>query len=449
MLKRYTLEPMGELWSEKSKFEHWLAVELAALRAKVPLGYLSSDACETIWIAASRDIINVARINELDAIFHHDMIAFVTMMQEELEQAGAGEYKGEFHKGFGSYDIEDPALMVMLRKATSTIMGELDKLQIALTKQAVRYKHAHMIGRTHGKWALPTTFGCLLMVHREEIRRGIRNLERLMMNELAEAKMSGEVGCYNSVDPRLESLALAHLGLRPALAETQILQRDRHARLLSEFSAIAGSIERCCSTFWQMMRSEVNELEEPRSSKQRGSSGMPHKKNPILTEQLQGLPRLIRSYMFAAHENIATPECRDISQSSVERHIFPDATTLMHYLAVKMTGLVQNLVVHEDEMRSWLFDKSCGVWASQAVKDALVEAGIDPSDVCTFTQQACFKAQREKKHFRDVLRNEIVTAGSNRTAEDIIGSSKLNSFFDVPAIVECGVNHIFREERER
>lgn len=449
MLKRYTLEPMGELWSEKSKFRHWLMVELAALRAKRALNYLPAEVYETIRDAASPDIIDTDRIEELEGVFRHDMIAFVTTVQEALERTGAGAYKGEFHKGWGSYDIEDPALMIMLRKATSMIMGGLDDLQRVLVKQAARYKRAYMIGRTHGQWALPTTFGCLLMVHREEILRGIRNLERLMECELAEAKMSGEVGCYNNIDPRVERLALSCLGLRPALAETQIVQRDRHARLLSEFSVIAGGIERCCRTFWEMMRGEVHELEEPRSSEQRGSSGMPHKKNPILTERLQGLARLMRSYMLAAHENIATPECRDISQSSVERHILPDATALMYYMAVKMTGLVQNLVVREDEMRSWLFDKSHGVWASQAVKDALIEAGISPNDAYIFTQQACFAAQRDKRHFRNVLQKEIVLAGPNKTAESIIGSAKLDSFFDVHAIVERGVRHIFREERMR
>ncbi len=449
MLKRYTLGPMAKLWArEETKFEHWLDVEIAVLRARVAMGELPRAAYDAIHAVAENHVMDVERIDELDRLFRHDMIAFVTAFQEAAEANGAGEHKGKFHQMVGSYDIEDPAMILMLRQATREIIGAFRILEAAIRGKAVVHKWTWMIARTHGQWAQPTTFGCLLMVFREEMRRNIGRLEWIVENELGEGKLSGEVGCYTGVSPATEESALAYLGLKPAAAETQILQRDRHAMLLGAFAIAAATIEQMCRTFWEMMRSEVHELEEPRSKKQRGSSGMPHKRNPILTEQLQGLARLIRGYAHTAVENIATPECRDISQSSVERHIFPDACALLYYMAMKAAELVGGLVIFEKKMIFWLVEGSGGVWASQRVKDALIDAGVDPSAAYDYTQSACFMAQRTGRHLRDVLRELPECDGSLRTLADLIGRERLESFFDVQALTERGVTHIFRNESE-
>ncbi len=440
MLTRYTLAPMRHLWlREETKFEFWLKVELAILKARVQLGDLSIEAFNAISKNAS---FTVARVNALEAEFDQDMIAFVVTVQESLAAAGVGKFAPELHKGVTSYDVEDPALILMLREANTLVLEELRRLRDALAQKAREHQWTLMIARTHGQYAEPTTFGQLLLVYAEAVQRSIARLEQA---EFKEGKISGAVGTYAGINPEIEYLALRELGLAPARAETQILQRDRHAAYLADLAVAAATIEQMCRTFWEMMRSDAHELEEPRSERQRGSSAMSHKKNPILTERLMGLARLIRGYAHTAMENVATPEGRDISQSSVERHIFPDATALVHYMAARATNLVARLVVFKDRMRDNLENRTHGVWATQQVRIALMDAGIPYDAAYVYTQQAAFNAVERDAHMQEVLSGMPIFREDPRTAKDILGEGKLVRCFDADAYVRQGISVIFGE----
>jgi adenylosuccinate lyase len=434
MLKRYTLVPMRELWSEERKFAAWLKVELAVLGQR-----LHEALCADITHAAE---IDVARIEELEAEFEHDMIAFVVSVQEKLEAAGLGHVKGEFHKGLTSYDIEDPAMMLTLREANRLIVEKLTKLSCALRKKALEHQWTLMIARTHGQYAEPSTFGHLLLVYALAVERSIRRLNYIEETELQEGKISGAVGTYAGMDPTLEEKALARLGLRPAIAETQILQRDRHATLLNALAVAAGTIEQMCRTFWVMMRSDVGELEEPRKAKQRGSSAMAHKKNPILTERLIGMARLLRGDALAGMENIATLEWREISQSSVERHIFPDATSLLHYMAGKAAYLVENLIVFPERMRENL-EKTNGIWATQPVRLALINAGVEPNAAYEYLQRAAFASRESERPLLVFLKKLPMSQEDPRTALEILGRDRLEACLDAEAYIKDGIEHIF------
>ncbi len=443
MLERYTLPPMRELWlREETKFEHWHQVELAVLLARAKKGEITMAAYEAI---RDHTKIDVARIEALEAELEHDMLAFIGCVQEALDAAGVGQYRGVYHRKLTSYDVEDPALIRMLRQAVALILIELFGLRHALETKAHEHQWTLMIARTHGQYAEPDTFGHLLLVFARAVSRSIRRLHTVLDTELAEGKISGAVGNYADVDPALEASALNALGLQPAAAETQILQRDRHAMVVSVLAVAAATMEQICRTFWEMMRSDVGELREPRKPKQRGSSAMPWKKNPILTERFMGLPRLIRAYAQVACENVATPEWRDISQSSVERHILPDATSLVHYLANKLASLVSKLEVFPDRMLSNL-NATRGVWAGNRVRNALLDAGVDPNVAYEYVQQYSFSAVDTAQPLAVVLEEKSLTADDRRTAAHIIGQEKLAALFDARAYIERGINHIFGKE---
>jgi len=445
MLTRYTRPEFLALWSEQNKKQMWLGVEIAFLAARVTFGSLSSEAYSAIRTHAKVDL---ARMDELEAEFSHDMIAFVVAVQESLEKAGAGQYASEFHKLLTSYDIEDPAMVMLLRRAVALDIDALSALEDTLRIKAKEHKWTLMIARTHGQYAEPDTFGHLLLVYAEAIQRGRERLQHALSHELAEAKISGAVGNYPGLKPAMEAHALDLLGLKPAKAETQILQRDRFAAVLSAIAVAGATIEQICRTFWEMMRSEIHELEEPRGTKQRGSSRMAYKKNPIATEQLQGLARLLRGYQLAALENVATPDCRDISQSSVERHILPDATALLHYMAFKLTKLVGGLAVFPDRMCKNL-DDTHGVWAAQPIRDALMEAGVPYNDAYEYTQHTGFRAAQVGMPFLDYLRSKTISEADRRTALDILGEERLRSFFDPKAYIQDGIEHIFSQQNSQ
>lgn len=445
MLKRYTLPPMQTLWGRPERqFEDWLDVEVAAMRARVALGELPGRAYEAIAEFRRTVAIDIDRIRALEDLYGHDMIAFVEAMRELFAATGAQEAAEQLHIPFTSYDIEDPATILRLRTGAVEIRDRFHALEAALTQQVHQHQWTLMIGRTHGQYAEPTTFGCLLMVFRNEVRRVIARLTFAVEHDLGEGKMSGAVGSYGDINPELERLALGYLGLKPAAAETQILQRDRHASLLTTYAGAGGTIEHMCRVFWELMRSEVGELEEPRTEKQRGSSAMPWKKNPILTERLQGMARLLRGYAVAALENIATPDWRDISQSSVERHIFPDATAVLYYMAAKAAELVEGLIVHDDRMRDTLMTRSCGVWAGQRARDALIAVGIEPNAAYECIQREGFWAAKHHVHLAERLSTEAVSGTDPRTAEQVIGAEKFQALFDPLTYIQAGVGHIFR-----
>ncbi len=434
MLKRYSTPQMRDWWSDLNKFQTWFVVEQAWLKAKEECHLVPKGSAEKVRQAVK---IDVDRIEALEAEFHHDLIAFVTHIQEQLEAAGFHDLAGEFHKGLTSYDTEDPATMLLLREAFHHIQIACRGLLEALQGQAYEYKSSFMIARTHGQYAEPTTFGILLSEMAEEVRRDLLRLVQLEENELSFGKMSGATGSYGGMDPQLETLALGYLGLKPSRA-TQILSRDRHATALDTLATVAGTIERIAQTFWAMMRSDCGELEEPRGSKQRGSSAMPHKKNPIKTEQLFGLPRLVYGYAMVAHLNQGVFEGRDISQSSVERHIFPDATSLVEYMLLTMTKLVNGLVVHSDVMLRRLERDSLGIWAAGPLKNALIDAGVNPNTAYTFVQEHSFKAQAAGEHLEKVI-STAVPPGQTHTVEEILGRLKLHTCFNYELYLQTGL----------
>jgi adenylosuccinate lyase len=447
MLDRYTLPEMRRLWGRsETRFERWLNVELAVLEARAELGFLALEVPPAIKEHAG---FSVERIRELERLYDHDMIAFVVCVQEFLERAGTGQWKEEFHKTLTSYDVEDPALVLMLREALELVLTELRNLEVALRQKAGEHKWTLMIARTHGQYAEPTTLGQLLLVFAEAVSRSIRRLNTCLVEELGEGKISGAVGTYAGMDVRVEERALAKLGLKPAKVETQILQRDRHAAVLSALATAAGTIEQMARTFWEMMRSDVGELQEPRTETQRGSSAMAHKKNPILTERLMGMSRLVRGAAHAAQENIATPESRDISQSSVERHILPDATALLHYMANKATGLVQGLVVFKDRMRHTLENRTQGVWAGQQIRNALMEVGVPYDLAYLHIQQASFATGAQERHLAEVLCEMPLSMEDARTAQDILGKERFTQCFNAERYLTDGIEHIFRKEGDR
>lgn len=440
MLNRYTRPEMAELWGrEETKLEYWLKVELAFLAARVQRGEISREAYEAIH-ASTR--IDVARMKAIEDEVGHDMIAFVKMIQESLVAAGVGQHKGRFHELLTSYNTEDPAMVMMLRRAAKLIVGELYELVEVLRARAIQHRYTYLIMRSHGQFAEPSSFGHLLLVYANAIDRGITRIQSAVNNDLSEGNISGAVGSYGEIDPQLESLALSSLGLRPSSAATQILQRDRHASLLSAIALVGSSIGQMARTFWEMCRSEVRELEEPRKAKQRGSSAMAHKKNPIGLEQLIGMPRLLRGYCMAALENIETPEARDISQSSVERHIFPDSTALLHYMAVKATSLVKGLVVFPERMQHNLLVATRGTWAGQPVRTALMGAGVDYDTAYEHIQRLSFEAMSQEGQLQELLRTSPI-GETSKTALDLLGEEKLASCFDPENYVRRGIDAIF------
>ncbi|MBI2624312.1 adenylosuccinate lyase [Candidatus Parcubacteria bacterium] len=440
MLPRYTLPEMEALWSDKAKFARWLQVELEVLKARAGLHELPWEVWETTRSHAQAD---PERIAELEAEFEHDMVAFVTAVKESLERAGVGERARHFHNGLTSYDIEDPALILTLREAVRLVVRELDHFAHALTEKAREHQWTMVVARTHGQPAAPTTFGQILLVSAEQVQRSIGRLNEAIRTELGFGKLSGAVGIFGTTTPLLEMRTLEGLGLEPARAETQILQRDRHAIVMSILAVAACSIEQMCRTFWELMRGEVRELAEARTPRQRGSSAMPHKRNPIVTERLMGLSRMVRACQGAALENIATPEWRDISQSSVERHIFPIATGLVHYMAVQATALVRGLQVFPERMLRYLSVTSYGVWAGQAVWLRLMEAGLESGIAYVYVQQAADDAVAGERHLRDVLSERPISDGDLRTAAQIIGHDELERCFDARAQIEQSVRHLF------
>lgn len=441
MLDRYTHEEMRDLWGrEKTKLEYWLKVELAFLQARAARGDISQTAFEAIHDHAK---INVARMKEIEDEVGHDMIAFVTMIQESLVAAGVGEHKERFHELLTSYNTEDPAMVLMLRRAVEYILPELLNLRVALRARAREHKYTYMTMRSHGQFAEPSSFGHLLLVFANAIDRGMRRLEAVYHEDLINANISGAVGSYGEIDPALEKDTAILLGLWPALAETQILQRDRHAALLSALAILGATIEQMARTLWEMARSEVKEVEEPRKKKQKGSSAMAHKKNPITLEQLMGLARLLRAHAHTAMENIATPEARDISQSSVERHIFADATSLLHYMAIRATNLINGLVVFPEQMLYHLRYATHGTWAGQPVRTALMRKGVDYETAYRYVQAASFEAIAKKEDLSVVLMRLPFSETDSRSVHLVLDQVEYQKCFDYKAYVGRGIEHIF------
>lgn len=396
MIDRYTLREMKNIWSKEKKYEKWVLVELAVIEARGILGEIPSNVCNEI---KKRALFDVKGIEKLEVSLRHDLLAFVKDVQGYL-----GNYAGYFHYGLTSYDIEDPALSLLIQDASKVIIKDIESLISVLKEKTRKFKDAIMAGRTHGVHAEPITFGFKICVWMDEMKR---NLERMKMakEELRVGKISGACGTYPILSPDVERIALERLGLKPAPISTQVLQRDRHACYLSMLAIIASSLEYFATQIRLMQQTERGEVSEPFLTGQKGSSAMPHKQNPILSERICGLARILRSNALSAMQNVGLWDERDISHSSVERIIIPDSTILLDYMLNKFKYIMENLKVDKKRMYENL-ELSGGIVFSQMVKLALIEKGMLPDDAYAVVQSAAFKSRKENRYFKDVLLEE-------------------------------------------
>ena len=393
MIARYTLPTMGAIWSDEHRLDVMLRVELLVLEAQAKQGLVPRQAVAAIRRKAR---INLAQIAQREAKTRHDVIAFIEHLEDHV-----GPYGRYLHFGLTSSDVLDTSLAVLLREATAVLLEDLQALLKVLASQARRHKQTLMIGRTHGVHAEPTTFGLKLAMFYDEFRRHLARTE-CALKEISVGKISGAVGTFANVDPRIEQEVCRALALRPAPISTQIIQRDLHASYVSTLALVGSSLEKLATEIRHLQRTEVREVEEPFGSGQKGSSAMPHKKNPITCERVSGMSRLLRGYAVAAMENIPLWHERDISHSSVERVILPDATIALDYMLQTMTQVVEGLVVYPDRMRANL-ESTHGVVYSGQVLLALMRRGLSRTQAYELVQRCALAAWRNGHAFRDVL----------------------------------------------
>ncbi|MEP0912131.1 adenylosuccinate lyase [Leptolyngbya sp. GB1-A1] len=382
MIERYTLPEMGEIWTETYKLKTWLQVEIAACEAQAELGYIPAEAVETIKAKANFD---PKRVLEIEAEVKHDVIAFLTNVNEYV--GDAGRY---IHLGMTSSDVLDTALALQLVASLQIIQCRVEDLIQAIRYQAQQHRDTVMIGRSHGIHAEPITFGFKLAGWLAEMLRHRDRLSQLYPR-IAVGKISGAVGTYANVDPQVEAIACQKLGLEPDPASTQVVSRDRHAEFVQVLALVAASIERFSVEIRNLQRTDVLEVEEFFSKGQKGSSAMPHKRNPIRSERLTGMARIIRGHAVAALENVALWHERDISHSSVERVMLPDCCTLMHFMLMETIDLVKNLLVYPENMQRNM-NRYGGVVFSQRVLLKLVEKGLNREAAYAIVQSCAHTA---------------------------------------------------------
>ena len=401
MIERYSRPKMAAIWELKNKYSTWLKIELLALESWHELGKIPKEALDEIKKNATFD---VERTLEIEKEVRHDVIAFLTNVGENIKS----EASGYLHYGLTSSDVVDTAQAVLMKQALESIIGDTKNLAKILKKKANQYKSTIMAGRTHGMHAEPTTFGLKLAVWYFEIERNITRLEAALEN-ISYGKLSGAVGTYANTPAEVEEYVTKKMGLKPAEASTQVLQRDRHAQYMSALAILASSIENFAVEIRHLQRTEVGEVYEPFAKGQKGSSAMPHKKNPIICERLTGLARIVRGNLIPALEDVALWHERDISHSSVERVIIPDSTVLVDYMLYKFIEVIEGLEVNEEQMRKNL-DISGGKLFSQRLLLGLVEHGLSREEAYKLVQQSALKAGKDGSTFKDnVLADAEIT----------------------------------------
>jgi len=384
---------MVKIWEPQNRFDKWLQVEILVCEAMATEGMIPQEAVETIKQKAS---FSVDRIQEIEETVKHDVIAFLTNVEESV-----GPDARFIHMGLTSSDILDTAFALQLREALLIIINDVHNLMDVLKEKAFEHKNTAMIGRSHGIHAEPITFGLKLAVWYSEMQRNLRRLKQAL-DVISYGKISGAVGTFANIPPRIEKYVCEHLDLKPAEISTQIIQRDRHAQYFTALAILAGSIEKIAVEIRHLQRTEVGEAEEAFTSGQKGSSAMPHKKNPIGSENLSGLARLVRSNCIAAMENMALWHERDISHSSVERVIAPDSTILIDYMLNRLTGMMRNLVVNKDAMVRNL-EKLQGLIFSQQILLALVKKGCSRQHAYSITQKNSLQAWSTGESFKQLV----------------------------------------------
>ena len=389
MIPRYSRSQMTDIWEPENKFRIWLKIEVTAAEAMAELGLIPKEAAEA---AKARGGFDIDRIDEIEREVKHDVIAFLTSVAEHV-----GPEARYLHAGLTSSDVLDTCFNVQLAEASDILIADLDALLAALKTRAHEHKHTITVGRSHGIHAEPTTFGLKLAQAYAEFTR---NRERMVRarDEIATCAISGAVGTFAHVDPRVEAYVAEKLGLRPEPISTQVIPRDRHAAFFATLAVIASSVERLATEIRHLQRTEVLEAEEFFSAGQKGSSAMPHKRNPVLSENLTGLARIVRGYAIPAMENVALWHERDISHSSVERMIGPDATVTLDFALARLTGVIEGLVVYPERMQANM-DRLGGLIHSQRVLLALTNAGVSREDAYRLVQRNAMKVWQENKDF--------------------------------------------------
>ena len=426
MIERYTGEEMGRIWSLENRYRKFLEVEILASQAWAELGVIPREAASLI---AENAAFTVERIEELEKETRHDVVAFTRAVAESL-----GEESRYFHYGLTSYDIVDTALSVMLKEASVIIASGLQEMEDVLKQQALKYKEIAVVGRTHGVHAEPTSLGLKFALWMAEIRRNRKRFEEATIS-IGVGKLSGAVGNFAHIDPFIEEYVCRELELEPAPVSTQVLQRDRHAEYLGVLALIGATLEKMALEIRNLQRTEVRELEEPFYSGQKGSSAMPHKRNPVTCEKVCGIARLLRGYALAALENVALWHERDISHSSVERVILPDSTIAADHILQEMIRVVKDLRVNEQKLADNL-ELTSGLIYSQRVLLELVESGLSREDAYDLVQGCAMKAWEEKLSFKDLLASETIV-------KDKLGLEKLNDCFN-PAHYLKRVDYIYK-----
>ena len=404
MIPRYTRPEMETLWSPQSKFRIWFEIEAHAATRMAEIGVIPKEAAEKVWEKGGDASFDVERIDEIEREVKHDVIAFLTHLAEIV-----GPEARFVHQGMTSSDVLDTCLSVQLTRAADILLAGVDRLLAALEKRAREHKDTVCVGRSHGIHAEPTTFGVKLATFHAEFQRGKKRLE-VAREEIAVCAISGAVGTFANIDPSVEAYVAEQMGLSIEPVSTQVIPRDRHAAYFAALGVVASSIERLATEVRHLQRSEVLEAEEFFSKGQKGSSAMPHKRNPILTENLTGLARLVRMAVVPAMENVALWHERDISHSSVERGIGPDATTHLDFALQRLAGVVENLVVYPERMQANL-DQLGGLIHSQRVLLALTQAGASREEAYSMVQRNAMPAWRGEGAFLDNLKaDQDVTA---------------------------------------
>jgi len=418
LIERYTRAAMGRIWTEENKYRCWLKVESAASAVLAEDGVIPAAAAAAI---AEKATVSASRVAEIEAEVKHDVIAFTTAVAESLKAQGLDAESRWLHYGLTSNDIVDTAQALQVAEASGLIRTGLEALLAVLKRRAIEFKHTPTIGRTHGIHAEPTTFGLKLLNWYAEMQRNITRFNAAA-EEMRVGKLSGAVGTFGHLKPEHEERICARLGLKAAPVATQVIQRDRHAAYISTLAIIGSTLDKIAVEVRHLQRTEVREAQEYFSEKQKGSSAMPHKKNPITSEQISGLARVLRGNAQAAFEDIALWHERDISHSSVERVIFPDSTILVDYLLAKTTDLIDRLLVYPERMKRNLESTGGLIFSGQLLLD-LAEAGMMREDAYQLVQSHAMRAWKEDLNFREEVGREPQIAA-------LLSAEKLDKTFD-------------------
>ena len=419
MIERYTLPEMGSIWTEENRYQKWLDVELAVCEAWNRLGEIPLSALKRI---NKRAAFTIDRIEAIEKVVKHDVIAFLSSVAEHV-----GEDSRFIHLGLTSYDVVDTAFSLLIKEALKKVQKDLHTLLKVLKKEALKHKMTVMIGRTHGVHAEPITFGVKILVWYEEIRRHLERVSRAL-EVISCGRISGSVGTYIHLNPKLEIYALKKLGLKPARVSTQVLQRDRHAEVISTLALICASLDKFAVEIRHLQKTETLEVEESFTKGQKGSSSMPHKKNPVRCERISGLARLTRGHLQVALENIPLWHERDISHSSAERIIFPDSFIVTDYLLSETTDIINSWKVHPGRMRSNI-DVSRGLVFSQRVLLALTKKKLSREKSFELVQRNSLRAWNENKDFKQLIQED-------KDIKDILTPKEIDACFSLEPYLE-------------